>query len=103
VRICPYFPFSARICLNQHHWLANRMRENGIRFKQSTGCCARAGRCRAAVPASQAMNLVCSTTVCCGRWLRSLFLRRSGRPSTLAPPASAHRAGCMPGRSAYEA
>jgi hypothetical protein len=34
VRICPYFPFSARICLNQHHWLANRMRENGIRFKQ---------------------------------------------------------------------
>jgi hypothetical protein len=34
VRICPYFPFSARICLNQHHWLANRMRENGIGFKQ---------------------------------------------------------------------
>src|SRR5215469_6046778 len=34
VRICPYFPFSARICLNQHHWLANRMRENGIQFKQ---------------------------------------------------------------------
>jgi hypothetical protein len=34
VRICPYFPFSARVCLNQHHWLANRMRENGIEFKQ---------------------------------------------------------------------
>ena len=34
VRICPYFPFSARICPNQHHWLANRMRENGIGFKQ---------------------------------------------------------------------
>ena len=34
VRICPHFPFSARICLNQHHWLANRMRENGIQFKQ---------------------------------------------------------------------
>src|SRR6202045_138071 len=34
VRVCPYFPFSARICLNQHHWLANRMRENGIGFKQ---------------------------------------------------------------------
>jgi hypothetical protein len=28
VRICPYFPFSARICLN------NRMREKGIQFKQ---------------------------------------------------------------------
>jgi hypothetical protein len=23
VRMCPYFPSSARVCLNQHHWLAN--------------------------------------------------------------------------------
>ena len=22
VRICPYLPFSARVCLNQHHWIA---------------------------------------------------------------------------------
>ena len=34
VRICPYLPFSARVCLNQHHWLANRMREEDIDFKQ---------------------------------------------------------------------
>lgn len=34
VRICPYLPFSARVCLNQHHWLANRMREERIDFKQ---------------------------------------------------------------------
>jgi len=34
VRMCPYLPFSARICLNQHHWLANRLRENSIGFKQ---------------------------------------------------------------------
>src|ERR1700686_917260 len=34
VRICPYLPFSARVCLNQHHWLANRMREEGIDFQQ---------------------------------------------------------------------
>jgi hypothetical protein len=34
VRVCPYFPFPARICLNQHHWLANRMKERGVRFKQ---------------------------------------------------------------------
>src|SRR5258708_32655206 len=32
---CPSLPFSARICLNQHHWLANRMREQGIGFKQT--------------------------------------------------------------------
>jgi hypothetical protein len=34
LRICPYLPFSARVCLNQHHWLANRMRQQGIAFKQ---------------------------------------------------------------------
>ena len=34
VRMCPYLPFSARLCLNQHHWLANRMREEGIDFQQ---------------------------------------------------------------------
>ncbi|MEI9975676.1 MAG: hypothetical protein WDO73_28605 [Ignavibacteriota bacterium] len=36
VRMCPYFPFSARVCLNQHHWLAIRMREEGLYFQQST-------------------------------------------------------------------
>ena len=34
VRMCPYLPFSARVCLNQHHWLANRMREEGVDFEQ---------------------------------------------------------------------
>ncbi len=34
VRVCPYFPFTARVCLNQHHWLANRMREEKIDFQQ---------------------------------------------------------------------
>jgi hypothetical protein len=34
VRMCPYLPFSARVCVNQHHWLANRMREEGIGFQQ---------------------------------------------------------------------
>ena len=36
VRICPYFPFSARVCLNQHNWLAIRMAEEGIDFQQQT-------------------------------------------------------------------
>jgi hypothetical protein len=35
-RVCPYFPFPARLCLNQHHWLANRMRREGIHFKQTS-------------------------------------------------------------------
>jgi hypothetical protein len=34
VRVCPYLPFSARVCLNQHHWLANRMCEQGLDFQQ---------------------------------------------------------------------
>jgi hypothetical protein len=36
VRMCPYLPFSARVCLNQHYWLAVRMREKGIDFQQCT-------------------------------------------------------------------
>jgi hypothetical protein len=35
VRVCPYFPFSTRICLNQHHWLALKMKQAGIHFTQS--------------------------------------------------------------------
>jgi hypothetical protein len=34
LRICPYFPFNARVCLNGHGWLAYCMRERGIRFRQ---------------------------------------------------------------------
>jgi hypothetical protein len=34
VRVSPSFPFSARVCLNQHHWLANKMRAEGIGFRQ---------------------------------------------------------------------
>lgn len=36
IRMSPYFPFSARLCLNQHHWLAHRMQEEGIDFQQTT-------------------------------------------------------------------
>ena len=34
VRLCPYLPFSARVYFNQHHWLANRLRQEGIQFQQ---------------------------------------------------------------------
>src|SRR6516164_8507721 len=43
VRMCPYFPFSARVCLNQHHWLAIRMREEKIDFQQSGNAFLRCG------------------------------------------------------------
>jgi hypothetical protein len=44
VRTCPYLPFSARVCLNQHHWLANRMRDEGVDFQQCSNAFLRCGR-----------------------------------------------------------
>jgi hypothetical protein len=44
VRMCPYLPFSARVCLNQHHWLANRMRDEAIDFRQCSNAFLRCGR-----------------------------------------------------------
>jgi hypothetical protein len=43
VRLCPYFPFSARVCLNQHHWLANRLAEEGISFEKTSNAILRCG------------------------------------------------------------
>jgi hypothetical protein len=43
VRMCPYFPFSARVCLNQHHWLANRLREEGIDFEKTSNAFLKCG------------------------------------------------------------
>jgi len=43
VRACPYFPFSARVCLNQHHWLANQLRAEGINFQQCSNAFLKCG------------------------------------------------------------
>jgi hypothetical protein len=42
--MCPYLPFSARVCLNRHHWLANRMREEGFDFHQCSNAFMRCSR-----------------------------------------------------------
>lgn len=71
VRVCPYFPFSARVCLNQHHWLANRMRERGIRFQQ----CANAFLQGSDPEALQQLadSLTAQDLIACGqKWLASL-------------------------------
>src|SRR5436853_1049778 len=44
VRMCPYFPFSARVCLNQHYWLAIRMRQQKIDFQQCKNAFLRCSR-----------------------------------------------------------
>jgi hypothetical protein len=68
VRICPYFPFSARLCLNQHHWLAIRMTEEGIDFQQSTNAflrCAHPARLQELADSLTARDLL----QCGQKWL----------------------------------
>src|SRR5260370_35106316 len=71
VRMCPYFPFSARVCLNQHHWLANRMREDGIDFRQCSNAflqCSDPGRLQ-----ELADSLTAKDLLSCGqKWLTYL-------------------------------
>ena len=47
VRICRYLPFSARVCLNQHHWLANFMLEGRHRLRAILACLSAVRRTRA--------------------------------------------------------
>jgi hypothetical protein len=71
VRICPYLPFSARVCLNQHYWLANRMRQQGIDFKQSTNAflkCAAPARMQELSDSLSPRDLV----TCGQKWLARL-------------------------------
>jgi hypothetical protein len=68
VRMCPYFPFSARVCLNQHHWLAIRMREEGIDFQQCTNAflkCANPARLQELADSLTAQDLL----RCGQKWL----------------------------------
>jgi DNA-binding transcriptional ArsR family regulator len=71
VRICPYFPFSARVCLNQHHWIANRLQQQGIRFRQATNAFASCSN--PAVLQQIADSLTARDLSRCGRkWLTQL-------------------------------
>jgi hypothetical protein len=35
LRTCPYFPFNARVCVNQHEWLARQLEREGISFRKA--------------------------------------------------------------------
>src|SRR5271166_769294 len=70
MRMCPYLPFSARICLNQHHWLANRMREEGIDLQQCSNAfmrCAKSERLQELADELSHRDLV----TCGQKWLAS--------------------------------
>src|ERR1700758_4986910 len=80
VRMCPYLPFSARVCLNQHHWLANRMRAEGIDFEQSSNAFL---KCRHPQKLQElADSLTAHDLLSCGqKWLACLtpFFKESER------------------------
>ncbi len=71
VRVCPYFPFNARVCLNGHEWLACQMRRQGVRFDQRGNAfrnCADPDRLQ------ELANRFAATDVqaCAHRWLAQL-------------------------------
>ena len=71
VRVCPYFPFSARVYLNQHHWLARRMLAEGITFRQCTNAflqCSDPPRLQALAEALTD----CDLRACGDKWLTKL-------------------------------
>ena len=80
VRICPYLPFSARVCLNQHHWLANSLRSEGIDFEQRSNAFLKCSRPRKLQ--EMADSLTARDLLSCGqKWLASLtpFFKESER------------------------
>jgi hypothetical protein len=71
VRVCPYFPFSARICLNQHNWLAQRLKEAKIGFEQTKNAFRRCGDAEAMQRLAD--SLKADDLIQCGnKWLTEL-------------------------------
>lgn len=82
VRMCPYLPFSARVCLNQHYWLANQMRQAGIDFKQCSNAFLRCSQPQALQELAD--SLTAHDLLRCGlKWLAYLtpFFTQSERHS----------------------
>ncbi len=76
--MCPYFPFSARVRLNQHHWLTIRMGEEGIDFQQCTNAFvkyARPARLQELADSLRAQDLL----RCGHKWLAAFTPFISGR------------------------
>lgn len=68
VRMCPYLPFSARLCLNQHHWLAHQLKKENIEFTQCSNAflkCGNFARLQELADSLTAKDLL----VCGQKWL----------------------------------
>ena len=80
VRVCPYLPFSARVCLNQHHWLANKLRAEGIDFQQRANAFLRCSHPEKLQQLADSLN-VHDLLTCGQKWLATFtpFFKESER------------------------
>jgi hypothetical protein len=83
VRICPYFPFNARLCLNGHEWLARQLEREAVAFRRAGNAflaCAEPARLQQLADQFAPERIVS----CASRWLAELvpfftdFERRAG-------------------------
>jgi hypothetical protein len=71
VRVSPYFPFTARLCLNQHDWIANHLLQQGIEFQQRDNSLVAC--CDPAALQNVADSLTAQDLIACGRkWIDRL-------------------------------
>lgn len=86
VRMCPYLPFSARVCLNQHYWLAKRMREEGMDFQQCTNAFLRCANPRRLQELADSLT-VRDLSYCGQKWLAAF--------TPFFSPRERQQAGCQ--------
>jgi hypothetical protein len=71
--LCSHLPVSSVLdpgVLNQHHWLANRMREEGVDFQQCSNAFLRSGRPQRLQELADALTLTAEDLSTCGqKWL----------------------------------
>lgn len=72
VRLCPYFPFDAQVCLNGHEWLACQLQRQGIAFQKKDNAfvaCADPQRLQALADAFGPEHIVAGVEPWLRRWL----------------------------------
>jgi hypothetical protein len=72
LRICPYFPFNARVCINGHEYLAERMRRLGISFRKEANAFLTCSDPKRLQKLSDALSGE-EINDCMGEWLRRLI------------------------------
>jgi len=75
LRICPYFPFNARVCVNQHEWLARHRQEDGVFFRKAANAfvqCSNPVRLQQLADTSARLISTCPSRAGRANWCRSM-------------------------------